>query len=106
MKKYREAHKDYYREKTRIWSKNKRAELRKFLQKYKLERGCKDCGYCENVDALEFDHIRGIKLSVVAKLVSTESWLRAELKKCDVVCANCHNIRTQKRRRYSLRISK
>jgi len=60
---------------------------------------CMDCGYKANLDALEFDHRPGtIKTCTIAKLLMSP-WVKieAELKKCDLVCANCHAIRTQKR---------
>jgi hypothetical protein len=46
---------------------------------------------------MDFDHVRGEKQSNVASLVgmsASEERLRAEIAKCDVVCANCHRERT------------
>lgn len=61
---------------------------------------CTDCGYADNMLALQFDHVpeRGAKKAPVAKLYSL-SWevLVMELDKCDLVCANCHAIRTHGR---------
>lgn len=66
----------------------------------KLLRGCEDCGYDDNADALQFDHLPGTgKVRNVAALVDNLTELRVELAKCDVVCANCHSIRTATRRR-------
>lgn len=65
----------------------------------KTSRGCADCGYNENPVALDFDHVRGVKLKPVSQMMShgLEDILR-EIDKCDVVCANCHRIRTYNRR--------
>ncbi len=66
----------------------------------KLERGCTDCGYAEHPQALEFDHLGG-KVSEVAKMVGKTTSLEtilAEIDKCEVVCANCHRLRTARRR--------
>jgi hypothetical protein len=43
---------------------------------------------------MDFDHVRGEKLGCVPQMSSVERIL-AEAAKCDVVCANCHRIRTQ-----------
>ena len=47
---------------------------------------------------MEFDHVRGRKLFNLS--TGSPSWVQfeTELKKCDVVCGNCHNTRTYKRR--------
>ena len=54
------------------------ARKRETIQRIKLERGCADCDYRAHPAALDFDHRPG--------------------EKCDVVCANCHRIRTVDRR--------
>lgn len=67
----------------------------------KLERGCMDCGYDKHPAALQFDHRPGeIKLGNVSQMFS-KAWdvIEAEIAKCDVVCANCHAVRTAERRR-------
>jgi len=44
---------------------------------------------------MDFDHVRGRKLFDIAqgKELSMAS-VRREIKKCDLVCANCHRIRS------------
>lgn len=75
-----------------------RAERAAYVTAYKLERGCADCGYDAHAEALDLDHRdHATKAHDVAYLVSTRvAWPRllAELEKCDVVCANCHRVRT------------
>lgn len=74
---------------------NARAKRAK-LAEYKLEKGCVDCGYRDNALALEFDHLPGsMKTRTVASMMYS-SWdvIWAEVAKCEVVCANCHAIRT------------
>jgi hypothetical protein len=66
----------------------------------KLDAGCADCGYREHDVALDFDHRPGeVKKFSIAKQ-GGRSWasVLAEMAKCDVVCANCHRIRTDDRR--------
>ena len=67
----------------------------------KLEQGCRDCGYRAHPAALHFDHLPGSeKVEDIAKLtyMATLAVLMAEIAKCEVVCANCHAIRTVERR--------
>lgn len=82
--------------------KRKRArELRAYVQAIKVERGCADCGYNANPVALDFDHLPGaIKVDRLAVLSCSNALhvIHAEIDKCEVVCANCHRIRTAKRR--------
>lgn len=73
---------------------------RQKLYSYKLAKGCADCGYNLHPWALELDHLPGtIKLRTVASQMYM-SWkkIEEELAKCDVVCANCHAIRTMTRK--------
>lgn len=65
-----------------------------------MEKGCMDCGYNAHPAALEFDHVSGTKLFNIGEQVGKRSRekLWEEIAKCDVVCANCHNIRTAIRR--------
>lgn len=75
-----------------------------FINAYKMSRGCADCGWCGHPHALEFDHRPGEdKVADVTKMRirGTMAQLIAEMKKCDVVCANCHRIRTAERRDYA-----
>lgn len=71
-------------------------ERRDWLNGIKVLAGCKDCGLHTPPEALTFDHVRGEK-----KFDIGPSWnqgraaIEAEIAKCEVVCANCHNIRTK-----------
>ncbi len=62
---------------------------------YKMMSGCVDCGYRGDPRALQFDHVRGVKLGTVSSML-TCSWKRivAEIEKCEIRCANCHMIKT------------
>lgn len=68
-----------------------------------MVRGCKDCGYAEHPHALDFDHLPGTEklLTIGSGDSTTAPWdkVLAEIEKCEVVCANCHRIRTYERRR-------
>jgi hypothetical protein len=50
---------------------------------------------------MHFDHVRGEKLFNISRCAwhgITLAKLKVEIAKCDVVCANCHAIRTHERR--------
>jgi hypothetical protein len=75
-----------------------------YIQAVKLERGCADCGYRDNPVALDFDHLPGsVKEYKMASMAAgaKKAKIDAEIAKCDVVCANCHRIRTANRRSVS-----
>ena len=70
-------------------------ERRPALDALKMAMGCLDCGYREHAKALQFDHVRGIKVASVPNLIlGSLTRLMAEIEKCEVRCANCHMIRT------------
>jgi hypothetical protein len=63
--------------------------------------GCVDCGHVDtdHPEVFDFDHVIGEKVANIAALpvAADLGALRAELAKCEVVCANCHRIRTRQR---------
>ena len=71
-------------------------KIKKFLAEYKIKRGCKDCGYSKHHSALEFDHVKGKKMLNVC-FAKSIAQAEKEIQKCDVVCSNCHRIRTYNR---------
>lgn len=63
-----------------------------------------DCGlHPEYLAVLEFDHrpneVKSFNISSRMYSGKIED-LIAEIEKCDIVCANCHRIRTTKRKQY------
>lgn len=70
-----------------------------YFQDIKVQRGCVDCGYNVNPVALDFDHLPGtVKLYRIACMAGLRrGTIDAEIAKCEVVCANCHRIRTNNR---------
>ncbi len=76
---------------------NERARKTKiFLVHYKMEKGCLDCGYKKHHSALEFDHIKG-KKTINICFAKSIGQAKKEIEKCEVVCSNCHRIRTWER---------
>ena len=72
------------------------------IAQIKIDTPCMDCGNNYPQECMDFDHRPGeSKQNNVGTMVShghgRES-VMAEIAKCDIVCANCHRIRTRKRR--------
>lgn len=64
-----------------------------------LNSSCKDCKI-NDPRVLEFDHLYDKKFDIARAVASTtRSWnlILKEIEKCEIVCANCHVIRTQER---------
>lgn len=69
-----------------------------FVVALKLERGCADCGYAEHAAALEFDHVvPPLRGSVASQMGKSRKVILEEIERCDVVCANHHQIREYER---------
>lgn len=77
-----------------------RAKVRAYIDEVKLAAGCLDCGYKEHSVALDFDHVRGVKEFNISQGYARRSWaaLLREMDKCEVVCSNCHRVRTARRK--------
>lgn len=79
----------------------KKAEKQAYSDRVKLESGCTDCGTRRpHPEMYDFDHMPGtVKVRSVATYLMSGSLeqMIAEIAKCEVVCANCHRIRTRRR---------
>ena|SRR5665213_156563 len=93
---------NYYRDKASFLARTRRTKLRllEYARNLKEETPCTDCGVSYPHYIMEFDHARGTKTMGVAQLCMQGSMkaLLAEIEKCDIVCANCHSVRTFTRR--------
>lgn len=97
IRKHYQKNKAYYYEKAN----RKRRELREYIQAVKAANPCADCGINYPYFVMDFDHVEQNikKVDIISRLVKSNSAkkLHEEIKKCEVVCANCHRIRTYKR---------
>lgn len=61
---------------------------------------CMDCKQTFPTECMDFDHVRGKKLTPINTQTANKSKgpLLEEIKKCDLVCSNCHRIRTRTRK--------
>ena len=86
------------KERLLLSNKKRKAFLTDYIRKAK-DVPCADCGGRFPSVCMDFDHIRDKNYTIAQH---KHSWglktLQAEIDKCDVVCANCHRIRTKERR--------
>lgn len=70
---------------------------RQFIYEYLSVRSCVDCG-CSNWIVLEFDHLPEYEKTCNISEMHQMSLdrIKAEIAKCEVVCSNCHTIRSFK----------
>jgi hypothetical protein len=96
-----EAHEEKYRKHVNNSLRKRQQARRKYIDALKLSRGCADCGYNAHAAALDFDHLPGTEkkfnIANYVWLMGKGSDLEAEIAKCEVVCSNCHRVRTSKR---------
>ena len=94
-KEHYKKNKDKYLAKAR---KNEKKRI-KLVQDLKTKTPCADCKRNYHYCQMDFDHIDGEKefnISTTYKDVSLTK-LMNEINKCELVCANCHRLRTFKR---------
>lgn len=120
-RKYREANREKLREKSRAYyQKNKTICAERYLQyrhrerdsgrtvarrllhkawyvEYKATTPCFDCGRVYPAECMDFDHLREKSGQVSTFAAYARSKAEEEMKKCQLVCANCHRVRTQRR---------
>ena len=80
----------------------RRQRLRLALDAFKTGP-CGDCGQTFPPECMDFDHREGeVKSFDIGKSPGrAPEVLRAEIAKCDLVCANCHRIRTRARNQFA-----
>jgi L-lysine 2,3-aminomutase len=73
-------------------------QYKKRLAEMKQSSGCVDCGEKNHI-VLDFDHLKDKKYNVSRMIHDGFSWkaIMKEIQKCEIVCANCHRIRTYAR---------
>lgn len=72
-------------------------ERQEAVDQYKVQHGCKVCGWREDPRALDLDHTDpAVKVDDVSSMLWYATWeqILAELGKCQVLCANHHRIKT------------
>lgn len=98
LRTYREKHPDV-RVRT-DYQARKRQGLREYVAELK-KAPCMDCSGTFPTCAMDFDHRPGeTKVHAIHQMITRNASmvrLKAEIAKCDLVCANCHRIRGMNR---------
>lgn len=79
---------------------DRRRKNRDYLDGLKSKTPCRDCKKYFPAVCMDFDHLPGhIKKAALSEMVGAYSIkeLDLEITKCDIVCACCHRLRTEKR---------
>ena len=108
---YRRAHyerkKDDYLARAKAEMRMKREDALAVVYEYLRTHPCVDCGETDIV-SLEFDHIDpSRKRRDIANMIGRYSISKivAEIRKCEVRCANCHRVRTAMQRGWKYRLA-
>lgn len=107
----KEYHKQHYRDNAKAYkdrAKNRNQaiteELRKFIQNQK-DKPCQDCNVKYPYYVMDFDHRPGeqklFNIAEASQMRPSLEKLITEISKCDIVCSNCHRIRTYNRNKTS-----
>ena len=95
-KQWRKINKQRVKEYDRRNGKVNRAKIRQIIIDAK-SKPCKDCGMWYPHFVMDFDHVKGKKKITIASAVKVHlspDKLKEEIDKCEVVCSNCHRLRT------------
>ena len=96
--KFKEKNPEFRREYQREY----RYKKRKFINHYKISRGCSVCGYNKCASALDFHHNNGNKkfnIGGITRIISDSQRIKKEIDKCIILCRNCHAELHEKERR-------
>ena len=98
-KKWRERNRVRVTTYNRLWNRQKKTLNKAFIDERK-NAPCADCGGRFPAVCMDFDHRPGeTKVGEISGFTKGIAALKREIAKCDLVCANCHRIRTSKRLR-------
>jgi hypothetical protein len=100
--KAREANRRWYEKNKQVYFDRNQLRFQENAKKLRAakDRPCMDCGGRFPPFVMDFDHRDGVtKIGNVARLLRSWPWdrLQTEIDKCDLVCSNCHRIRTARR---------
>jgi ribosome-binding protein aMBF1 (putative translation factor) len=78
---------------------NRKRSSKEYIIAQKDNKPCTDCGEIFRYWMLDFDHVHGDKTKNVSILQNRAlKQIKEEIEKCELVCVNCHRIRTHNKR--------
>ena len=95
-KEWYDANREKIREQTNQRLRALRTRNREYVWEIKANNPCVDCGASYHPCVMDFDHIAEDKSADVSRLVRSSSLerIKEEIAKCELVCSNCHRLRT------------
>lgn len=86
----------------RLVRKTRRKNTREWLDEYKKDLSCENCGFSD-FRALEFHHNsfdekKDFNVSDMIRSGSSVQTILREIKKCKILCSNCHQIEHYEKR--------
>lgn len=89
---WRKDNPEKWREYGREGYRKRKKRIRLYVDDYKLSRGCSVCGYNKCAAALDFHHEGDDKeFDIGTGMHCSFKKLQEEMKKCMVLCRNCHS---------------
>ena len=89
-------------EKERVKGQFSRKYIKQFIRNYKESHPCVDCNEYKDYYVMQFDHlpqyVKCFNISNFYDYTGDVQVVIAEMKKCDLVCGNCHTVRGHNRR--------
>jgi hypothetical protein len=97
---YYAANKEHHIKEISKRNKKYKKEIDDLIRDMKSSTKCADCNKKYHWFQMDFDHVRGKKDRPISEMVGNKvgkDRILAEIDKCEIVCANCHRLRTFKR---------
>lgn len=93
------ANRDHHRAKVAVTRRERRHKITEHIDALK-DVSCPDCGGKFPPECMDFDHVTEGKRGCISSMATSVTFdaLLLEIAKCEVVCSNCHRIRTKLRR--------
>ena len=92
--------KELYKQRASISRKLMRKRNSDYVRDIKKSNPCSDCNNYFHYSQMDFDHINDNKTINIARISNSSLSLKRiqdEINKCELVCANCHRLRTWNR---------
>jgi len=88
------------KEKSLIRQKENREAINSYIRDYKESNPCKDCNNFFPYYVMDFDHLKDKSFQISRHKNHTKKLdvVKQEIDKCELVCSNCHRIRTNNRK--------
>ena len=85
---------------TREFISERRKRVQLFVTRVKMLYGCSKCGYRKHGAALHFNHLNPEEKKMNVSKCRTFPSAKEEMRKCEILCANCHAEKTIEEKHY------